>query len=200
MKTVTQLSSIRNRRRSGMTLAELIVSSAILSMVTATLLVGISTIQRTFRASQHHAKSQIEQARLVDYVARDLRRALTVTVDTFQGSERLNVTIPDYYKSDGTPRDPVISGRTVNYGNAASPVQISYYKSGSAIYRNVNNVASPLVTDVQDFNLDFTDGGQQTVQISVTFLPKFRLAGGSTADIRAATTASATILLRNKRL
>jgi hypothetical protein len=88
----------------------------------------------------------------------------------------------------------------VNYGSAANPVRISYYKSGSAVYRSVNNDASSLVTDVQDFNLDFTDGGQQTVQITVTFLPKFRLSGGSSADIRAATTASATILLRNKRL
>jgi type II secretory pathway component PulJ len=194
------MQTLPKRRFSGLTISELTVSTAILSLVTATLLVGISTIQRTFRASQHHAKSQIEQARLIDYVARDLRRALTVSVDTFEGSERLNAAIPDYYKADGTPNDPVIAGRTVNYGNAANPVKVSYYKSGSNIFRKVNNTISPLVSDVQDFNLDFTDGGQQTVAISVTFLPKFRLAGGSTADIRGATTASATILLRNKRL
>jgi type II secretory pathway pseudopilin PulG len=189
-----------HKSSAGMTLTELVVSSAILALVTASLLVGISTVQRTFRASQHHAKSQMEQARLIDYVARDLRRALAVSVDTYQGSERLNVSIPDYYKADGTPNNPVIAGRSVNYGDAANPVRISYYKEGSAIFRKVNTATSSLVTDVQDFNLDYTDGGQQTVQISVTFLPKFRLAGGSSADIRAATTASATILLRNKRL
>ena len=182
-----------------MVLSELMVSTAILSMVTASMLVGISTIQRTFRASQHHAKSQIEQARLIDYVARDLRRALTVSVDTYAENKRLNVTIPDYYKPDGSANDPVISRRTVTYGNPSSPVKITYFKQGSTVYRTLNGTASPLVTDVEDFNLDFTDGGQQTVQITVTFLPKFRLAGGSTADIRAATTASATILLRNKR-
>jgi hypothetical protein len=196
-----KLFPLRSARKAakGMTLSELVVSSAILAVVTATLLIGISTLQRTFRASQHHAKSQIEQARLIDYVARDLRRALTVSVDTYDGSERLNLTIPDYYKSDGTPHDPVISGRTVNYGNPGNPVKISYCKEGSAILRKVNGSDITLVTDVQDFNLDFTDGGQQSVEISVTFLPKFRIAGGSTADIRAATTASATVLLRNKR-
>jgi hypothetical protein len=183
-----------------MTIAELVVSTAILSLVAASMLVGISTIQRTFRASQHHAKSQIEQARLIDYVARDLRRALTAKVDLYDGSERLTVNIPDYYKADGTPNDPVISGRTINYGNPADPVVITYFKAGSTVYRGIDGFASPLVTDVQDFNLDFTDGGQQTVQISVTFLPRFRLAAGSTADVRAATTASASILLRNKRL
>src|SRR5215207_2713605 len=112
------------RSRAAMTLSELVVSTAMLSLVAASMLVGISTIQRTFRASQHHAKSQIEQARLIDYVARDLRRALTASVDMYQGSERLNLTIPDYYKADGTPNRPVISGRTVNYGGA--PLRISY--------------------------------------------------------------------------
>jgi hypothetical protein len=182
------------------------VASAILSLVMAALVVGVSTLQRTFRASQHHAKSQVEQARLLDYVARDLRRALTVSVDTFEGASRIKITIPDYYDEKGTPdiisddepRRPRIVGRTIEYGT--SPVPVSYYKSGSTIFRSYRGRTSPIVTDVTDFNLSFTDAGKQTVQVAVTFVPRYNFTGSRNVnDLRAATRATQTVLLRNMR-
>jgi hypothetical protein len=169
------------------------------------LVVGVSTLQRTFRASQHYAKSQIEQARLLDYVSRDLRRALTVAVDTFEGSSRIKITIPDYYNEMGTPDDtsddvpnpPRIVGRTIEYGDA--PVAVSYYKSGSTIFRNYRGRVTPIVTDVNDFQLAYTDAGKQTVQVSVTFVPRYHFSGTNEKDTRAATKATSTILLRNMR-
>jgi prepilin-type N-terminal cleavage/methylation domain-containing protein len=189
----------------GMTLPEIMVATAILSLVMASLIVAISTLQRTFRASQHYAKSQVEQARLLDYVARDLRRALTVNVDVFDGSSRINVTIPDYYNENGTPNNtsddtikpPRIVGRSIEYGDA--PIAVSYYKSGSTIFRNYRGRTTPIVTDVTDFNLSYTDAGKQTVQIAVTFLPRYRFSNSGSADVRAATRATQTVLLRNMR-
>jgi prepilin-type N-terminal cleavage/methylation domain-containing protein len=192
-------------RLRAMTLPEILVATAILSLVTAALMVGITTLQRTFRASQHHAKSQIEQARLLDYVARDLRRALTVAVDTFDGSSRIKITIPDYYDEKGTPddtsddvpRQPKIVGRTIEYGDA--PVNVSYYKQGSTIFRNYRGRITPIVTDVTDFNLTYVDEGKQTVEIAVTFVPRYHFSGLNEKDARAATRATSTILLRNMR-
>src|SRR4029453_4024376 len=189
----------------AMTLPEVMVASAILSLVMAALVVGVSTLQRTFRASQHHAKSQIEQARLLDYVSRDLRRALTVSVDTFEGSSRIKITIPDYYNEMGTPDDVSddvpnharIVGRTIEYGDA--PVPVSYYKSGSTIFRNYRGRVTPIVTDVNDFDMSYSDAGKQTVQISVTFVPRYHFSGTNEKDTRAATKATSTILLRNMR-
>lgn len=192
-------------RLRAMTIPEVMVAAAILSMVMAALVVGVSTLQRTFRASQHHSKSQIEQARLLDYVARDLRRALTVSTDSFEGASRIKITIPDYYDEQGTPDDPLddvpnrprIVGRTIEYGNA--PVQITFYKSGSTIFRSHRGRVTPIVTDVSDFNMAFIDAGQQTVEVSVTFIPRYHFSGLSEQDARASTRATMNIFLRNKR-
>jgi Tfp pilus assembly protein PilW len=192
-------------RLRAMTIPEVMVSSAILSLVMAALVVAIVTLQRTFRASQHHAKSQIEQSRLIDYISRDLRRALTVSVDTFEGAARINVLIPDYYDEKGTPDDasddvprkPRIVGRTIEYGNA--PVSVSYYKSGTTVFRNYRGRVTAIVSDVSDFNMEYTDAGKQTVNIAVTFVPRYHFASVNEQSLRAATRASSTILLRNMR-
>ena len=91
MKTHSLPTRLR-RLRAGVaafTLAEVLVAAAITAVTSSALFVGITTVQRTFRAAEHHAKSQSEQARIIDYIARDLRRALTVRVDSFEGTERL---------------------------------------------------------------------------------------------------------------
>ena len=141
----------------------------------------------------------MEQARLLDYVCRDLRRALTVSVDTFEGAQRIKITIPDFYATDGTPRDPVIANGTVYYGDRANPVRVAYYKTGSVIYRSVNDVPYPLATDVEDFVPSFTDDGKQVVGVSVSFVPRFQLNQRDVSSLRLGTAAHAKTLLRNKR-
>jgi type II secretory pathway component PulJ len=185
--------------RRGVTMVELIVSTAVTSLLAAGMMVGIVTVQRSSKAAQHHAKSQVEQARLLDYVCRDLRRALTVAVDTYKGSQRIKITIPDFYETDGKPRDPVISNGTVFYGDKANPVRVSYYKSGSVIYRSVNDAPYALATDVEDFVPGFTDDGKQVVGVSVSFVPRFQLNQRDVSGLRLGTAAYAKTLLRNKR-
>jgi hypothetical protein len=186
------------RRAWGLTLPDLLVSVAVSGVLAAGMLTTISAIQRSSAAANHHAKSQVQQARLIDYISRDLRRALSVTVDTYQGSERLSLKIPDYYDAAGVPREPVIDKGNVRYGDAGSGVQISYYRSGDTVYRSVNGTPTVLATDLDKFKIDYTDDGKQAVTVAINFVPRFQFDQSSNAG-RENTTAYATTLLRNKR-
>ncbi|EDY18759.1 hypothetical protein CfE428DRAFT_3796 [Chthoniobacter flavus Ellin428] len=183
--------SLRSRRR-GWTLAELMVAMAVASLMTAGLITGSITIQRSFMASRHHIEAQAQQMRLMDYMTLDLRRALKV--DTSNGT--LTVTIPDYYDANGAPRDPQISGGQAVYGS--QPVTIQYYKSGATIYRCAGNTPTALASDVADFQLTFLDAGQ-SIQIGVTFVPTYQFAGNNTENVRIGTAIYTNTLLRNKR-
>ena len=188
------------RSRAAMTLPEVTVAAAVMSLLLGSLMIGVVTLRRSFAAAQEHAKSQIEQARFIDYVGRDLRRALAVKVDTYLGSSRINMTIPDYYSSESgspQPRTPQIRNGYADYGS--TPQVIRYYKKDTTLVRRVNGVETIIASDVADFQLTFPpQTNQQVVNISVTFVPRFRLSGTQDAA-RAGTTASASILLRNKR-
>lgn len=214
---MNHLLSFPSRRSTfrGTALAEMLVASAVTSVLAAAMLTGISTLQRSFRAANHHAKSQVEQTRLLNYIARDLRRATTVNVDTFAGGERLTLTIPDYYDNDNKPRDPKIKNDAIEYGDPTlavpDPVTIRFYKSGSTVFRSVKRiqrtggapvereVTTALATDVQDFASDFTDNGKQSVGVSISFVPKFKINPDNISALRAGSAVYATTLLRNKR-
>ena len=178
------------------TLVELLIASAISSAMCASLLVGTVLIQKSFAASRHHVDAQAEQMRLTDYMALDLRRALTVSVTPTSAGSQLAITIPDYYTSGGTPRDPQISNGTAVYG--PTPVAVSYYKRGDTIYRKQGTVETALCTDVNDFQLTFQDLGQ-SISTSVTFLPRFQFTRANEASVRNGTATYTTTLLRNKR-
>jgi Tfp pilus assembly protein PilW len=186
--------------RSGTAMPELLISTAITSVIIAGMMTATLALQKSASASYHHARSQLQQARLIDYIARDLRRALTVKVDTFQGAERLSLTIPDYYDSTGAARDPSIANGGIIYGSSGGSVPVSYYKSGGAVYRKVNDRPTTLATDVQQFNFDFTDDGQQAIGVSISFVPRYQFRARDTQSLREGTTTYATTLLRNKRV
>jgi type II secretory pathway component PulJ len=204
MKLLNLLQSKR-----GVVMTEVLIGSAISAVIAAGMLTAIVTLQRSFRASAHHAKSQIEQARLVNYIARDLRRALRVDVDTFEGSKRITMKVPDYYTVNSVgqtvPRDPAIRNGGIDYGDPTAPVAISYYKSGPTIYRKVEGGPASgagttiLASEVEDFVPDYSDDGKQIVGVSISFQPKFQLNPAHASGLRAGTTVYATTLLRNKR-
>jgi hypothetical protein len=193
------LTSVLRPKIRGFTLPELLVAGTVSLAMAAGMFTAVSALQRTATASMHHTRSQIQQARLLDYMARDLRAALTVNVDTFQGAERLNMTLPDYYDSAGTPRDPVITGGTVSYGNPGSSVPVQYYRQGDKVYRSANGHATLLAADLSSFAIDFTDDGKQAVTISISFIPRYQFKGTTDATLREGTAVYATTLLRNKR-
>jgi hypothetical protein len=182
-------------RCAGSTLSELMVALAIATGLSAGMVVGAVTIQKSFIASRHYVNGQAQQLRLLDYMNLDLRRALTVNCTGGQ----LTLTIPDYYNGLGVPNDPIISNGKVSYGTGTT--RISYAKSGSTISRNVNGVLTTLATDVNDFDIALQDSGQ-VIGISVTFVPRYRRDLNQTASdqVRLGTASYTSTLLRNKRV
>ncbi|HEX8295635.1 MAG TPA: hypothetical protein VF593_05010 [Chthoniobacteraceae bacterium] len=176
----------------GWTLAELMVAATLSSLLCAGLITGSLVLQKSFMASRHHILAQAEQMRLLDYMGLDLRRALTVSTNFGQ----LTLTIPDYYDSLGEPRDPEIKNSLAVYGTSSKT--ITYYKQGSTIYRNESGALTALAEDVSDFELTFQDLGQ-SIQVSVTFVPKFQFSQSKQGSVRSGTATFITTLLRNKR-
>ncbi len=175
----------------GWTISELLIAATVSSVLAAGLMVGAYTIQKSYQASRHHVTAQAQQLRLMDYINLDLRRALTVDAQT----ERLKISIPDYYDADGNARDPQIVRGSAIYGSSNTIIQ--YYRQNGTIYRSEGSVATALATDVSDFKLTLQDLGQ-SIGVSVTFLPRFQLSGSSEGT-RAGTSTFSTTLLRNKR-
>lgn len=178
--------------RAGWTLTELLVAMSISTILSAGLITAVISLQKSFLASRHHIIAQSEQMLLMDNMGLDLRRALSVTTS----ASELTIIIPDYYKTDGTPRNPSISGSTAVYG--PTPRTIRYYKSGANICRSEAGAVSILASNVSDFQLTFQNLGQ-SIQVSITFVPKYQLWSNSANDRRASTATFATTLLRNKR-
>ena len=185
------------RKLRGYTIPDMLVGATVCAVLAGGMFTTIGALRKSARASEHHTQSQVQQARLVDYISRDLRRALKVSVDTYLGAERLNLTIPDFYDASGGPREPIIDGGSVVYGTGN--VAISYFKKDDAVYRSVNGAATALATGLEKFEIDYTDDGQQAVTVGVSFIPKFQYDSENASAARAGTATFATTLLRNKR-
>ena len=124
------------------TLAEMLISMAASVIIIGALLVGSTGLHRALHASELYAASCSDQRRLIDFVARDLRRAIGIAAtdaggtlrevagQTIEISEResLIVTLPGYYKSNA-PSDgdfdqalPVVpSSNGSTYGTGGGP-------------------------------------------------------------------------------
>jgi hypothetical protein len=198
--------SLKKIAQSGTTLVEVVIASAITVTLSGILAVGLITVQRTFAASEHHANSQTAQIRIVDYIARDLRRALTVAQRS--GGNGLDLTIPDYYVSSdpriATPRDPQItSSGDVVYGTRSIPV--SYYervdaKGNHLVCRSYDGVETILATDIERFELALPEGlNGDVITVSVSFVPRFQMSGAAREKMRDGTNVFNSTLLRNKR-
>src|SRR6476659_9476086 len=136
------------RRRSfvedrAFTLVEMLVAAAIASMALLALVTGSIACQKVFSATDYALKSSVDQLRILDYIERDARQALTVNVTN--SGQTLTLTVPNYIDSStGQPRLPTIKpgkksngmpNGTVDYGDPAAPVTVSYFlANGPAPY------------------------------------------------------------------
>jgi type II secretory pathway component PulJ len=179
----------------GYLLSEMMISIAVFSAISMGLLMGFVSLERNFMAATDFATNHTDAMRISDYLALDLRRALSVTT----APNDTTITIPAYYGADRQPQMPTLDGEGgVYYGSASSSVQIRYYLLGSSIYRRQGTDSAVAIADnVQDFLFDVTDSGK-VVTTRVTFSPLFRSAGASAAAI-AGTAIYNTTLLRNSR-
>ena len=190
-------------RRSAFTMVEILIGMGIASaMFAAALSAGLGVLRSLYAADDYSHESN-EQLRAMDYIARDIRGALTVNLPT--GGQTIALTLPQYYSSydaqgnpTSDPVDPSLAGSVPAYGNVAQPLQVTYSVNGQRLIREQtiqsSGATARLVVceNVNDFQLVFVP--QTTaVQYSLSFQPRQRSAS---AALRAATTLSATIASR----
>jgi hypothetical protein len=175
------------------------IAAAVGALAMAAAFSGAVTIQRTLVASEEFAADKSEQTRLSDYLALDLRRAISFTEGT--GEILLTITMPDYYDDAGNPITPKVT-KTADYtyvsGYGPTPVTVVYRKYKTTITRT-EDAGPPLViaTNVEDFEFDPEPvPGENYVHTRISFLPSFAK-GTPSAATRAATTVHNTIRLRN---
>ena len=149
------------RGSQGFTLAEVMISVTASIIIIAALVVGCMGLQRALHNSEQFATAQSDQRRLIDYIGRDLRRAVSIsTVDEGSTSaliagqaipvsaeSSLVMTLPGYYQSNTPSTEgfdqalPVVTtGAGVDYGTktgVAPGVPVCFRKSWVANERSV---------------------------------------------------------------
>lgn len=190
------ISFFRSRRRAGFTLPETMIATGIAGVIVGAFLMSATALQRAFVSAQAYSASKRSQMRLTDYLALDLRRALTVQAPS-TGPTILSVTIPDYYASDGSPRVPVINKLVADYGDPTKPVAVVYSKQGASVFRQEGTKpAVEIASNVDDFQVTIEDLNK-VIKTHISFVPNFRPT--SATGSRETTTLHNTIWLRNKR-
>ncbi len=187
---------LRTRRSpEGFLLPETFIAMAIFSAISLALMLGFTSLERSFAATTDFATNHTDSVRISDYLALDLRRALSIQ----SSQNNAVITIPGYYDNSGQPRDPTLDAHgNVVYGSAGDVVQIRYYLLAGAIYRKEGSKpAVPIAENVSDFIFNVTDLGK-VANTSITFNPIFKSTGASASAI-AATAVHNTTLLRNSR-
>ena len=156
------------RQFAAFTLPELLVGMGVFGVFSAALLVAWSALQANAVNAAAYAQRQNDQMRVMDYLKRDIRRALTVEIydggtqvtGTNAGTE-LRVTVPDYYADarqeddaigSSTPNAPTLAGTTVSY---SATLTVRYYVSGGAIIREEAGATRTLGDAAGAFVLSF---------------------------------------------
>lgn len=181
-----------SRNATGFTLVEVLIASSLFSIMTAALFALSLSLQKTFRGCSTQMRCQAEQLRILDYMALDLRRAVSVT----NTPTRMIARIPNYYDAAGKPKDPVLRQGRVEYDSAVSTIEVSYYKQGTAIYRESVGRREIIGSDVEDFEINIADVGR-SVNVALSFQPRFQFSS-SPGGYREGTSTYITTLLRNR--
>jgi len=199
------LKAIRTTRQGsqGFTLIELLISIGISAAMFAAVISAGTASLRSLKTADDYSYQSNEELRAIDYIARDLRRALTVTIPT--GGQSLSLTVPDYYSSydsqgnpNGAPVTPTISNGAASYGNSATPLLISYTVSNGQLIRMQTIQSTGAVTslvvcsNVNDFALAFVSQ-TTTVTYTITFDPKYQTVSST---LNAGTKLSGTVAVR----
>ena len=178
----------------GFLLPETMVAMSIFSAISLALIMGFVSLERNFAATTDYATNHTDAVRISDYLALDLRRALSVQTAT----NDTTITMPPYYDAAGTPQTPRLDGEGgVYYGTSGSVVSVRYYLFDGTIYRRLDSgTPVPIAENVKDFNFSVTDLGK-VVTTRITFNPIFLPGGGSHST--EGTAVYNTTLLRNTR-
>jgi hypothetical protein len=143
------------RRRQAFTLPEMCISMAASVIIIGGLLLSGMTLQKSLHGSEVYAGAYSDQRRVIDYIGRDLRRAIGISATDASGAAysvrgqtveivdraTLSVFVPGYYQSN-TPTNsaydnplPVIItdkgpmyGATATSTSSSAPLKIVYRK------------------------------------------------------------------------
>ena len=178
----------------GFLLYETMISLTIFSAISLALIMGFVSLERSFAATADFATNHTDAVRISDYLALDLRRALSITTS----QNDTTVQIPSYYDASGAPQTPHLENGLIVYGTSGSVIQIHYYLSNGTIYRQQDSAAPTAIAEnVKDFIFNVTDLGK-VATTRITFNPIYVSTGATQAAI-AATAVYNTTLLRNTR-
>jgi Tfp pilus assembly protein PilW len=177
----------------GFTMVEVLVSAAITSAIIMALLTASVAMQRSFSATEFHAKAQGDQLRVIDYVTRDLRRASTAIISN--NGRKLTVTVPD--QTDMTTlqiRTPTVrADGSVVYG--ATPIEISYFIEGRDFIRAEGGIDRVISSTIDSFTVQ--QATPKAVRFTLSFVSQY--ARKRTASEISPTTLTSTVFLRNAR-
>ena len=200
------------QKTAGFTLAEMLVSVGVASIVLAAAVASSVSLQKSFSAVDNYFATHMQQVRIVDYLSRDVNRGLSVT--TSVDRQTVSISVPNYIIQAGdseamtnpsligTPRTPTLaytsSGLQINYG--ASTSTVVYSLNNSSILRTENGAVTTIASSTDQLIPQTTDvelANTEYVNTAVTFMPIFTMAGSPAA--RTGTSLYGTAYLRNKR-
>jgi Tfp pilus assembly protein PilW len=144
-------------KTTGFNLSSMMIAMAIGSMILAVTLTSSIALQKSFNQIDNYSATHMQQVRIIDYLARDVRRGLSVisSVDL----QTVTISVPKYiYQANdpdlpsaskiGTPRPPrrdYVSGSSsqtdpnINYGNQT--VGTANYVGVSTVIYCISNSA-----------------------------------------------------------
>jgi type II secretory pathway pseudopilin PulG len=201
------------KRGQAFTLVEMMIAMATASLILAATIAASVSLQRSFSAVDNYFGAHMQQIRIVDYLARDVKRALNVTASP--DGKTITINLPRYiiqpgdtdanYTNIGTSRRPTYSKTTdqINYGPAptSNPTGVKYEIIGSSIVRSEdregtgNWVQTTIASSADNLipqSVDIELANTEYATTAVTFQPI------SVAD-RAGTIVYSTAYLRNRR-
>src|SRR3954466_13307579 len=114
MKTLTQ-AAVR-----GATVMETVVAAGVFAVLCVAFITGSISLQRNFSNTKDYARNHSAQLRISDYIARDLRQAVSFSQTGSGAALVMILSIPNFYDATGTPRMPVVNANgSVSYQDAS---------------------------------------------------------------------------------
>jgi hypothetical protein len=199
-------SSLKTR---AFTLAEMLIAMGIAVAIIAVTLTTSVGLQKSLYSIDNYFGTHMQQIRIVDYLARDVRRGLSVVSSA--DKHTVTVNLPRYIiqagdadatgSNIGTPRAPSLAvvnrDYNVNYlpTSTSSPSVVTYTISGASILRTEDNVITTIASSTDNLlpeTVDIELANTEYTTTAITFKPL------SVAD-RTGTVVYSTAYLRNRR-
>jgi Tfp pilus assembly protein PilW len=208
-------------KKDAHTLVEVMVSVTVGAMILVAVASAMVAMQTLFVATDQYYMATSDQTRVLDFIAQDLRSALSGAVSN--QAQTLTLTLPGYINytlNPPVPVSPTISPTgTVVYGSSATQATVVYTITGTApnqiiqrIYTGSDGsvVTTTLTAAAANYQMSFftpTNPGSVTpfslggmgqpssLTALITFAPRFNRL--NLASSRQAATASMTMTMRN---